>query len=64
MIKFFRLSIQAEAFRKGFVNLFSVQARLPRWAKQNQMSGKVLMQMGMDEIAACGPNKTNTTIYD
>jgi len=52
MIKSFRLSKLAEAFKKGLVNLFSVQGRLTRWQKRNQMSSGYLV-----EIAACGKNK-------
>jgi len=49
MIKFFRLSKRAGAFNKGLVNLYSEQARVSRWQKQNQMSCGHLV-----EIAACG----------
>lgn len=57
MIKFFGLSKLGGVLIKGSANLFSERASLPRWQKQNQMPGGVLMKMGMVEIAACGKNR-------
>jgi hypothetical protein len=56
MIKFFRLSKQGEALRKGSANLFSERASMPRGQKQNQSSVRPLV-----EITACGKTQKHTS---
>jgi hypothetical protein len=56
MIKFFRLSKQGEVLRKGSANLFSERAGMPRGQKQNQRTGRPLVEM-----AACGKTQKHTS---
>ncbi len=51
MINFFKLLKQGRALRKGLVNLFSERVSWWDGPKQNQRFSRVLVKMGIVEIA-------------